>query len=228
MAARLNVLLVQSPRMTPLQSNINAALAVQLMGVPGLDLAILGAVAPEMANTDRLLLESLSGDLAIVDWRGPEETLLALERLGIAGSRAPHRLDPGSGQPPQGARRLYLVDLRRGDSPAQVLAGLQAILASRRVVTVSLGAPPRGSAAAAPASAPERPNVSPPAPASRFESAVTPPAADEPTLAQPAAGEPPARHPSDPAPHAASRGRVRRPQESDLDALVEEVNRGNW
>lgn len=221
MAARLNVLLVQSPRMSPLQSNINAALTVQLMGVPGLDLAILGSLAAEMPSTDRLLLESLSGDLAIVDWRGPEETLLALEQLGIAGSRAPHRLDPASGQPPPGARRLYLVDLRRGDSPTEVLASLQAILASRRVVTVSLGAPAREPAAPTP--------TIPPSPARTFEPAVSPPAVSPASTDEPATLKP-ASQPSGPAPGATAgpRGGVRRPQESDLDALVEDVNRANW
>lgn len=220
MAARLNVLLVQSPRMTPLQSNINAELAVQLMGVPGLDLAILGSLEPDMPGTDRLLLESLSGDLAIVDWRDPDETLLALQRLGIAGSRASHRLDPASGQPSGGARRLYLIDLRRGDSPAEVLASLQAILASRRVVTVSLGTLAGGSAAPAPA------NPSPPAPPPK--SAATPPVSEEPAIVTPVAREPAASQPSGPAPGGSPRGGVRRPLESDLDALVEDVNRSHW
>jgi len=140
MSVRLSVLLVQSSRMSGLQSGINAELVFQLMGVPGIDLSIVNSISPaEIAETDRLLLSSLETDLAVLDWRDPDESLVALAAVGITGHRAPHLIDPTVPPANPGQRRLYLVDLRRGDSVTGVVEAMKQLLNQRRVVAVPLG-----------------------------------------------------------------------------------------
>jgi hypothetical protein len=139
MAVRLSVLLVQSSRMSGLQSGINAELVFQLMGVPGIDLSIVNSLNPaEIAETDRLLLSSLETDLAVLDWRDADDSLAALANLGVVGTRAPHQLDPRTPAAQPGKRRIYLVDLRSGDSPATVVNAMKQLLDQRRIVAVPL------------------------------------------------------------------------------------------
>ncbi len=105
MTVRLNVMLVQSAGMSGLQSEINAELAVQLMGVPGIDVAIVNSLRPDAATaTDQLLLASTQNDLAVIDWREPSDVLRDLEQLGVVGVRAPHRLDPAAAPVAAGLR----------------------------------------------------------------------------------------------------------------------------
>lgn len=139
MAVRLSVLLVQSSRMSGLQSGINAELVFQLMGVPGIDLSIVNSLNPaEIAETDRLLLSSLESDLAVLDWRDADDSLAALATLGVVGARAPHHLDPQTPAVESATRRIYLVDLRRGDSSSSVVSAMKQLLDQRRVVAVPL------------------------------------------------------------------------------------------
>lgn len=142
MSARLNVLLVQSPAATSLQSRLQESLVMRMIGAPGLDLAIVTSIDPEHASdTEQLLLASLSGDVAVIDWRDPETIVDSLARCGIAGARAPHPLDPTWSSPPPGQRKLYIVDLRNGDSADRIEEGLRQLLNERRVVAVPLLGP---------------------------------------------------------------------------------------
>jgi hypothetical protein len=143
MSVRLSVLLVQSSRMSGLQSGINADLVFQLMGVAGIDLSIVNSLQDdEIAETDRLLLTSLENDLAVLDWRDPDETLESLRSIGLSGDRSPHPLDPASPAVTPGKRRFYIVDLRRGDRPSTVAESMRNLLGARRVVAVPLGLSP--------------------------------------------------------------------------------------
>ena len=225
MTVRLNVMLVQSAGMSGLQSEINAELAVQLMGVPGIDVAIVNSLRPDAATaTDQLLLASTQNDLAVIDWREPSDVLRDLEQLGVVGARAPHRLDRAAAPVAAGLRRLYLIDLRRGDRPAVVADALRTLLQDRRVVAVPLAVP-----AASPRSAVSKPMLAP-----------LPVAAGN-AVAAPAANHGPAPTgkllPSRPADSAIApleknpppvAGSAMRPSESDLDALVDGVNGTDW
>jgi len=143
MSVRLSVLLVHSSRMSGLQSGINADLVFQLMGVAGIDLSIVNSLqADEIADTDRLLLTSLENDLAVLDWRDPDDTLESLRSIGLSGDRSPHPLDPTSPPVAPGKRRFYIVDLRRGDRPSTVAESMKDLLGARRVVAIPLGIGP--------------------------------------------------------------------------------------
>lgn len=220
MTVRLNVMLVQSPGMSGLQSEINAELTIQLMGIPGIDVAIVNSFQPDTASgTDRLLLTATQNDMAIIDWREPGEVLRDLEQLGVAGQRAPHRLDPSVPPIAAGLRRLYLIDLRRGDRPASVVDALRALLQDRRVVAVTLGAP----------------GVAPRASGAKPLSPLAPPVAAEAVGAAAAEGTPSATEERPCAPSTGSAPQPRRlsgtarwPSDNDLDALVDGVNGSDW
>jgi hypothetical protein len=219
MTVRLNVMLVQSPGMSGLQSEINTELAIQLMGVPGIDVAILNSLRAELApETDRLLLSATHNDLVIIDWREPSEVLHDLAQLGITGTRAPHRLDPDAAAVTAGVRRLYLIDLRRGDRPAAIVDALRALLNDRRVVTVSLAVPAttRQLSAASSRIAPERGSGNNIPPLSAVHDA---PPTDR------SKSSPPSGSSESPLPNSCPQGR---PSESDLEALVDGVNASDW
>lgn len=226
MSVRLNVLLVQSSGMSDLQSATNAQLAVEMMGVPGIDVAIVASLkADEAPQTDRLLLSSLQNDLVVIDWRDPDEMQDALAELGIHGARAPHRLDPSASRIAGGRRRLYLVDLRRGDSPRAVVEAMQALLSERRVVAVPLMMP-----GAKPAVAPN--TVASATAASAIDPASQPAcdAADLPlvTTGRRAAAATPSAAGDDHHRDKAEAPGGNHPGERDLDALVEGVNDLDW
>lgn len=218
MSVRLNVLLVQSSRMSGLQSGINAELVFQLMAVPGIDLSIVNSLdSAEIADTDRLLLSSFQNDLAVLDWRDADDSLAALAILGVSGARAPHPLDPKTPAVQTGTRRIYMIDLRFGDSPAAVVSAMKQLLDQRRVVAVPLvigsivkTKTPSGShgpAATNPVSAATV--VAPPA--LKPQQTKTPPIVADTSHLD--GGDAAVRH---------------EPSERDLDAWVDGLNSGDW
>jgi hypothetical protein len=63
----------------------------------------------------------------------------ALAALQFIGSRAPHANDPSSDEPPAGTRKIYAFDLQTQVDAKQLCSDLQALLASRRVQTFTIG-----------------------------------------------------------------------------------------
>jgi hypothetical protein len=141
MSVRLSVLMVQSPRLSALQSTIQDQLVIELIGSPGIDLAIVSSLDPaEGSATDPLLISSLSADLAVIDWRGPDVVLDLLSKSGLSGVRSPHPLDLKAPQVVfRGVRRIYVFDLRNGDSPSNVVRTLKGLLRDRQVVAIPIG-----------------------------------------------------------------------------------------
>lgn len=139
MSARLNVVVVQSPRMTSLQVGVVAEIVIQLLGRPGIDVAMVTSLdANQSDSTDQLMLTSLENDVAVIDWRPIEQTITSLQTLGINAARAPHTFDPDAPIAPRGSRRIYAIDLRNGFKADEVVEGLAALLRARQTVTVSL------------------------------------------------------------------------------------------
>ena len=124
--------------------NLNAERLVdevvgRLIGSEGMDLILVESFSSMTeGSVDRLPLETLSGDLAILDWLSPERIVEGWNGLGFDGYRAPHRLDseasPAIGQ----FRRIYAFNLSEADSADSVLQGLKEIHAGRQVRTVTL------------------------------------------------------------------------------------------
>jgi len=231
MSVRLSVLLVQSSRMSGLQSGINAELVFQLMGVPGIDLSIVNSISPaEIAATDRLLLSSLETDLAVLDWRDPDESIAALDAVGITGHRSPHQIDPTASPANPGQRRLYLVDLRRGDSVAEVVDAMKQLLNQRRVVAVPLGIgilpksqPPTQASVVSVQSVRATQNSAAPEAATSVHrpTVVEVATANLPTVA---VASPQAETRPIPSPPPTASG----PSDQDLDALVDGLNAADW
>jgi hypothetical protein len=132
------VIIVQSPRMTSLQVGVVADIVIQLLGRPGIDVAMVTSLEPDDESTDRLMLTSLENDLAVIDWRSVEQTVASLQRLNVAVTRAPHALDADAPIVRHGSRKLYGIDLRSGFSATEVVESLTKLLEQRQVVTVSL------------------------------------------------------------------------------------------
>jgi hypothetical protein len=155
MSVRLNIVVVQSPKLTSLQAGITADIVIQLLGRPGLDVALIKSLSPESdTSTDQLMLTGLESDLAVIDWREPEKMLSDLHSLGMHGGRTKHELDPEGELAVPGRRRVYLFDLRQGHKANDVVSTLIKLLERRQVVTVSL-LPPQSKPTASPQPKPQ-------------------------------------------------------------------------
>ncbi|MFG0262900.1 MAG: hypothetical protein ACF788_10965 [Novipirellula sp. JB048] len=130
------------------------AVVGELLGLPQIDLMLIDRLeAVSAASTDQLTLESITGDMVVLDWQPPAQTCQALASLKIAGVRWPHRDDPEAVvAPEQRGRRFYALDLSRFASATAVRESILRLHAAKQVKTfsLSLGPPP---AAAKPAAA---------------------------------------------------------------------------
>lgn len=155
MSARLSVVLCQSSSGSPACRDVEGDLVARLIGSPGLDMSLIGSLDNfDPSGTDRLLLDGLSGDVAILSWHNPADGFQLCHTIGLSGFRAQHSLDPeGSQQPPSAtrsgpinlpvvgngsvknpkpdARRLYFFNLAAG-SAEQIVVGLQQILHAKQ------------------------------------------------------------------------------------------------
>ncbi len=139
MTVRLNVVVVQASHLTSLQAGVTAELVFQLLGVAGMDVAIVSSLDPQLSTaTDRMMVQALASDLAVVDWCGGEETLNKLAALGVQALAAPHALDESRPLVPLGQRRAYLFDLRRGDGASRIAQTLKQLLSQRQVAAIPL------------------------------------------------------------------------------------------
>lgn len=154
MSIRLSIVLSQSAGGTAMQQDMEGDLVARLIGMPGMDLCLVGPLERSTQDsTDRLVLEGLQGDFALLTWHAAEAVSELMRQAGQVGERVPHALDPhavdslaAKGEEKSRAeavakRRFYLVELH-GKTSAQVVAGLQQILASRRTKTVAIGTLP--------------------------------------------------------------------------------------
>lgn len=146
MSVRLNVVLSQSAAGSPRQRDFESEVVARLIAAAGIDLSLIGPIESiEVSATDRLMLDGLRSDLALLSWFAPEDAANGLTRAGIDGRRAPHRLDssPGDGEKSPSAataapRRIYYFDLRQSTSAGALQSALEELLAARRVVTFPL------------------------------------------------------------------------------------------
>lgn len=142
MAVRLAVIMVHSPPARSAATELAESIVGELIGMPEIDLTLVGPLA-ELADgsTDRLTLESLSGDVAVLDWHPAEQTTATLNHLGFVGDRAPHAADPevaSSGQP---TRRIYVFDLNQFlDAPA-LCQSIEQLKSMRQTRTFGLQLP---------------------------------------------------------------------------------------
>ncbi|MCG8652584.1 MAG: hypothetical protein MI861_22275, partial [Pirellulales bacterium] len=89
-------------------------------------------------STDRLTLESLTGDVAVLDWGPPGEIVERLARLGFEGVRAPHGADPEAPQPASAARRIYAFDLNTFQQAGALCEAVVRLKTIRQTRTFSL------------------------------------------------------------------------------------------
>ncbi len=151
MAVRLSVIMVHRPplSMRPVTQDqasnrisperMAEAVVGELIGLNGIDLMLVGPIAelPE-ASTDRLSLDSLTGDVAVLDWQSPSDILDSLASVRFEGERSPHAHDPDVSPPPSNRRRVYAFDLNKFARPGDVVEALVTLMTSRSVRTFTL------------------------------------------------------------------------------------------
>jgi hypothetical protein len=216
MAIRLTVIMIESvapPAAGAGSNQLIEQVVGNLLGRPGIDLVLIRSLAGLDPNsTDGLTLESIAGDVAVLDWQPPEEIVSALQRIGFNGCRAPHRFDTSAAVAAADERRIYAFDLTRIRDVAELQSALEALKSDRQVRTFSIGtlAPPRRPAA----SQAPRPAVPAAEPASV---PVSVPASSVPASSVPASSVPASFVPA----------AVCRQTELDLDALIDQLDRSD-
>ena len=146
MAVRLNVIMNHSPPPAGSDQQFGESIIGELIGRPGVDLTLVGQFASlSEGSTDRLRLESIAGDVAVLDWQSPAEIVASLAAIGFSGARTPHPGDPDPPAVNPPTRRIYAFDLRRYGRAETVCTQLGELLAGRQTRTFSLGlvTPPR-------------------------------------------------------------------------------------
>ena len=145
MAVRLPVILIQSRPPHAAAEKLADSLVGELIGASGLDLILVDPLAEmEIDAIDRLTLESLEGDVALLDWKDSSEIIRDWRDAGLVGERAPHDLESEAVLGVAGVRRVYAMDLRVVESYRQVLTALGKIQSERMVKTFTLGLPLTG------------------------------------------------------------------------------------
>lgn len=140
MAVRLSVIMVQSRAPGAGAQRMADELVGTLIGAEGIDLALIGPLA-DLAETatDRLTLETLSGDVAVLDWQGPQEIVLGLTSVNFLADRARHPHDGDAPQSGQVGRRVFAFDMNRFQNAAELVTALRELNQRRQVRTFSIG-----------------------------------------------------------------------------------------
>lgn len=143
MAVRLSVVMVHSPPPSAVASGLAESAVGQLIGLPEIDLTLVGPLS-QLADgsTDRLSLESLSGDVAVLDWRTPAEIIGALGVFDFDGDRAPHPHDRDAPGATATSRRIYAFDLNQFTNADSLCEAIGQLKSGRQVRTFSLGIGP--------------------------------------------------------------------------------------
>lgn len=140
MAVRLAVIMIESAPSTAAAGRFAADVVGNLIGRPGLDLTLVRSLTiAEMSETDRLSLEAISGDVAVLDWQSPESMLESLASMGMSGCRWPHRQDPHTAPEPAADRRIYAFDLRCFGEPMELVEALENLNKDRQTQTFVIG-----------------------------------------------------------------------------------------
>ncbi|MEL6104991.1 MAG: hypothetical protein AAFU85_03090 [Planctomycetota bacterium] len=138
------------------------ALVGELIGRAGLDLTLVDRFESiRDDSSDRLTLDGIQGDAAVLDWRSADEILEAVGNIGFHGTRQAHQLDGEvNASAATQSRRLFLFDLRLGVDARVIVAELIRLRESLSVKTFSLA----GLAGPSPKKAKPAPVVPAPAP----------------------------------------------------------------
>lgn len=140
MAVRLSVIMIQSNPPTAGAQRMAEAVVGQLIGAEGIDLTLIGALSSlAETSTDRLTLESLSGDVAALDWQDPESIVRGLATVNFLAHRAPHPHDDDVPTPALGNRRVFAFDMNRFRSAGELIEALTQLNARRQVRTFAIG-----------------------------------------------------------------------------------------
>lgn len=138
MAVRLPVVMVHTPPPESGASQLAEAIVGELIGMPEIDLTLIGNLTQiSTESTDRLSLETLTGDIAALDWQPPAGIVAALGELGFKGSRTPHPNDPEA-PPAEPSRRIYAFDLNLFPDARSVCDAVAKLKQQRQVRTFTL------------------------------------------------------------------------------------------
>ncbi|MFK8112234.1 MAG: hypothetical protein AB8B91_08520 [Rubripirellula sp.] len=144
MAVRLPVVFVHATPPSASAQRKADEIVGELIGRAGIDLTLVGPLAGlSEQTTDRLTLDALVGDVAVLDWQTPEQIHESLNGIEFDGRRARHRDDPGAPEPNvevKSRRRIYAFDMNAVPSAAHAIESLEKLKADQQVRTFSLDA----------------------------------------------------------------------------------------
>ncbi len=139
MVARLTVVMIHTSPTHSRGARMAETLVGELIGRPGIDLVLVGPIADMDSNaTDRLTLESIATDLAVLAWKPVSVTMEELAAIGFAGQRSPHVGDVDAEPCPPDLRKIFAFDLNGFSEAVPVIESLQSLRRSQDVRTFSI------------------------------------------------------------------------------------------
>ncbi len=133
--------MIQSNPPTAAAQRMAEEVVGRLIGAEGIDLTLIGPLSSlAETSTDRLTLESLSGDVAAMDWQDPAAIVDGLAAVGFHAQRAPHPHDDDAPAPSSANRRVFAFDMNRFRGPVELVDALRQLNARRQVRTFAIGA----------------------------------------------------------------------------------------
>jgi hypothetical protein len=140
MAARLTVIMIESPPTTAAAGRLAEDIVGHLIGRPGIDMTLVRSLSGlQESSTDRLTLDGINADVAVLDWQNPQAIVDSLNTLGFAGQRAPHSRDSVLPAVPLEQRRIYAFDLTQISDISELIGALDALKSDRQIKTFSIG-----------------------------------------------------------------------------------------
>ncbi len=132
MAVRLTVIMIESPPPTAAAGRLAEDIVGNLIGRPGIDMTLVRSLNNlQESSTDRLTLDGITSDVAVLDWQSPQAMVDSLNAMGFSGQRSPHSLDLDSKPASNPGRRIYAFDLTKVTDVNELTVALNALKSER-------------------------------------------------------------------------------------------------
>jgi len=140
MTVRLTVIMVESAPPTATGNQLAEKIVGNLIGRPGIDLTLIRSLSnSDESSTDRLMIDGIACDVAVLDWQSPDLIVKSLNQVGFFGRRAAHPFDSEIAAASEHERRIYAFDLNQFFDPAALIDALDSLKSDRQMRTFSIG-----------------------------------------------------------------------------------------
>ena len=144
MARRISVVLSQTQRPNPTQRDFEGTLVAELLMVHGIEVTLIPDLATlNQGDTGMLCLEGITGDMVLLSWYSPQESIQQLHQRGVLGRPGRTSFDESAvkDDPTSHPRIIFAINMDRLPSVQHCCEEIQRIREEVAVTTYDLGIP---------------------------------------------------------------------------------------